>query len=219
MKKCGMVLTKLVLFLLVSLLVVCDIHTGMENGESAVSLRISAVAEGSAASPPDESGQDAVLQEQYDAAQAFFDAKEYEKAFEAFEALGGFSDSRARAGDSRRKWKAASYQKAIAFKAEQYNEAKAIFESLGDYEKSRSYLYDCTMAILRAGYQQGKELYAAGDYENAKALFESLGRFHDSPEQAQAAADMIQAQKQAEAELRLYETALALKEAGDLEEP
>jgi len=194
----------------------CLIGVGYDGSEGFT--RYVSVLRGRAASLPDEPGQDAVLQEQYDAALALYDAQEYEKAFEAFEALGEFSDSRARAAGSRRKWKAESYQEAMAFyKAEQFYEAREIFERLENYEKSRSYVRACTEEIQRMEYRQAKELYAAGDYDNAILLFESLGRYSDSREYAKAAADRIQEREQAEAELRLYETALALKEAGDLE--
>lgn len=217
MKQNRMVLTKLILFLLVSLIGIYSIYADTGNEESALSLRMIAVAK-AAASPSDMSDQEAILQEQYDAAQASFDAQEYEKALEAFEALGEFSDSSARAADSKRKWRAASYKEAMAlYDAEQYYQAKEIFESLEKYEKSRSYVYNCTMKILRMEYQQAKDLYADGDYESAKILFESFGSYHDSEERAQAADDMIKAQEQAAAELNSYETALVLKEAGDLE--
>lgn len=212
MQKNGMFFTKLILFLSVMLTAVCNVQIATH------SVQTYAIARAGAEVFSDESSQDAALQKQYDAAQALFDAREYEKAYEAFEALGGYSNSRARAADSQRKWKAASYKEAVSlFKTEQYKEAKEIFESLDGYEKSRSYVKDCTWRIMRIDYQQAKELYAAGDYENAKTIFESLGKWRDSPECAQAAADMLKAQKQAETELNFYKKALTLKEAGDLE--
>jgi tetratricopeptide (TPR) repeat protein len=211
MKKNGGALVKLLSSLLVLLIAVCNIQTGMGSEENAASLHFFTVAMASAVSSAD-------LQKQYDAAQALFDAKEYDKAFEAFDALGKFSDSRARAADSKRKWKAASYKEAMAlYENEKYDEAKEIFQTLGDYEKSRSYLYTCTMKSLRSKYQQAEEMFAAGDYQGAQTLFESLGKFHDSPKRAQAAADMIKAKEQAEADLNSYEKGLSLKEAGDLE--
>ncbi len=164
------------------------------------------------------SPEEAQLQAQYDAAQALFDAKEYEKALEAFEALGKFSDSASRAADSRRKWKAARYKEAVSlFNNEQFQEAKTIFDSLDTYEKSRSYAGKCATQISRAIYAQAKEAFAAEEYEKARNLFLSIGKFHDSPERAQAADDKLKALEQAAAELKLYEQGLALKEAGDLE--
>lgn len=164
------------------------------------------------------STEDEALVERYDAAQALFDAGDYWEAYEAFEALGDYSNSAARAADSKRKWKAARYKEAVAlYKDEQYYEAKEIFEALDGYEKSRSYVKDCTWRIARIEYQQAKALFDAGDYEGAKALFEACGTYSDSRERAQAAADQIAAREKAAAELELYQQGLALKEAGDLE--
>lgn len=155
---------------------------------------------------------------QYEAAQALFDAQEYEKAYEAFEALGDYEDSRARASISKKKWKAARYKEAEGlYRDRQYREAQAIFEALDDYEKSRSYVSDCTWRIAREDFLHGKELFAAGDYEGALAVFEALGGFSDSEERAQAAREQIEAQKQAAVEQECYDRAMALKEAGDLE--
>lgn len=155
---------------------------------------------------------------QYEAAQALFDAQEYEKAYEAFEALGDYEDSRARASISKKKWKAARYKEAEGlYRDRQYREAQAIFEALDNYEKSRSYVSDCTWRIAREDFLHGKELFAAGDYEGALAVFEALGGFSDSEERAQAAREQIEAQKQAAVEQECYDRAMALKEAGDLE--
>jgi len=218
MKKNRTILLKVVLGLLVSMTLVCNLHTGVEKEGGAGSLRFFSAAGASDASASDESDADAALQEQYNAAQALYDAQEYEKAYEAFEVLGKFSDSKARAADSKKKWKAAGYSEAVAlYKAEQYEEALAIFDSLGSYKESRSYLYKCKMKVLRSKYQRADELFDAGDYAGAQALFESLGTFHDSEDRAQEAAEMVQAQEQAAADLLSYQKALALKEAGDLE--
>lgn len=217
MKDNRLVSKRLILFLTVLMMAVGNVRIVAGCTGSTFFLTISA-AQASGLAPAGETSDDAALQEQYDAAGSLFDAGEYEKAYQAFEALGKFSDSRARAADSKRRWNAARYKEAVAlYKAEQYYDAKDIFEALGRYEKSRYYTKECTWRIARLEYQQAKELYAAGDYENAKLLFESLGKYHDSRERAQAAADMIQAQKQAEEERRYYDKALALKEAGDLE--
>lgn len=183
-------------------------------GEGALCVVSSAEAEAQVSAREE----DSALRERYDAAQALFDAQEYWEAYEAFEALGEYSDSAARAADSKKKWKAASYKEAVSlYKDGRYYEAKEIFEALDTYEKSRSYVKDCTWRIARIEYQQAKELFNAGDYEGAKALFEACGTYSDSKERAQAAADMIAAQEQAAAERRLYEEGLALKEKGDLE--
>ena len=218
MKKNNRVLTRLTLFLLVTLLPVGSLHINPKNGQNPLSVQLFATAKSVSVSSAEETDQDAALQTQYDAAQALFDAQEYEKAAEAFEALGKFSNSRARTAESKKKANAASYQKAMAFyKAEQYYEAKEIFEALGKYEKSRSYFTNCIVRIRRIEYQQAKEMHKAGDYENAQKLFESFGKYLDSPERAKAAADIIRAQEQAVVEAAAYKKALILKEAGDLE--
>ena len=207
MKKNGMLLTGLLLAAFLA-------AGGLEARQGAAPRLFFARA---AAASLEETGQDAALQARYDAAQALFDAQAYKQAYEAFEALGDFSDSRARAAASRRKWKAASYKEAKAlYEDGQYVQAKALFEALDDYEKSRSYVRECTWRIARDEYQQAKALYDAGDYEGAKALFEALGSFRDSAERAQVAGDRLEAQRQAAREQEWYEKGLALKEAGDL---
>lgn len=217
MKGNRLVPERLILFLTVLMMTVGNVHI-VAGCEGSAFFRMFSSARASDLARAGETSETDALQEQYDSAVSLFDAGEYEKAYEAFVALGKFSDSRARAADSKRRWNAARYQEAMAlYKAEQYYDAKDIFEALGRYQKSRYYVKECTWRIARLEYQQAKELYAAGDYENAKQLFESLGKYHDSRERAQAAADMIQAQKQAEEERKRYDRALALKEAGDLE--
>lgn len=211
MNKSGTVLKRLGVLLLAWLMAAGGMVTAPPRGEGAA-LRLFARAKAEdAASQADAAAQ-------YEAAQALFDAQEYEKAYEAFEALGDYEDSRTRASISKKKWKAARYKEAEAlYRDGQYREAQAIFEALDDYEKSRSYVRDCTWRIAREDYLHGKELFAAGDYAGALAVFEALGGFSDSEERAQAARELIEAQKQAAIEQEWYDKAMALKEAGDLE--
>lgn len=62
-----------------------------------------------------------------------------------------FPTARAKAGDSRRQWKAATYKEAVSlYSKKQYAEAKPLFEELGNYEKSKSYLGTCTTQVMRA---------------------------------------------------------------------
>ncbi len=212
------VLKKMALFFFALLFAASTFPVGREGEGPAVSLPIFAMARAAALATEDPASADAALQAQYDAAQALYDAAEYEKAYEAFRALGTFSDSRARASDSKKKWTAAIYKEAVTlFKAEEYAKAKPLFESLGSYKESRSYFYECNITLLRASYKEAKELFDAGDYPGAQAAFEALGGFRDSKERAQAAADQIKAQEQAKLDLTFYEKAVALKEAGDLE--
>ncbi len=150
-------------------------------------------------------------QAQYDAAQALYEAGDYEKAAEAFDALGAYLDSA-------RKWKEAQYRYAVSlYDAGEYEQAIAAFEPLGAYKESKSYRYESTMAFYRAQYQRAKELMEAEDYAAALAIFESLGTFNGSKDRAAEAAELLAAQQLAQAELGSYEKGVALKEQGDLQ--
>ena len=218
MKKAQRIFTRLMLTLLISLAASSSLPVMMENEKNTASPFFFAVAKGSESPSPTADADEALLQQQYDTAQALFDAQEYEKAAEIFESLDKFSDSRKRASDSKKKWRSTTYKEAQAlYNAEKYYDAKALFESLGTYERSRSFVSNCIVRIRRIEYQQAKEMYIAGDYENAQKLFESFGKYLDSPDRAKAAANAIQASELAALEETYYEKAIALKEAGDLE--
>ena len=162
-----------------------------------------------------ESTDDAALQTQYDAALALYEAGDYAGAYEAFSALDGFSDSRAKAGDSKRLWKTTTYKEALSlYNQKEYAQAKALFEELGNYEKSKSYLSNCVTQLQRGDYLRAKELYSNGEYAEAKALFESLGSFSDSRKRAQAADEKLQEQLKTEAEEHAYAKGLELEAAG-----
>ena len=166
-----------------------------------------------------EGTEDAALQAQYDAALQLYEAGDYAGAYEAFSALENFSDSRAKAGDSRRQWKAATYKEAVSlYSKKQYAEAKPLFEELGNYEKSNSYLSTCTTQVMRSDYLRAKELYSNGEYAEAKELFESLGSFSDSRKRAKAADEKLQEQLKLEAENQAYAKGLELEAAGQLAE-
>ena len=166
-----------------------------------------------------EGTEDAALQAQYDAALQLYEAGAYAGAYEAFSALEDFSDSRAKAGDSRRQWKAATYKEAVSlYSKKQYAEAKPLFEELGNYEKSKSYLSTCTTQVMRSDYLRAKELYSNGEYAEAKELFESLGSFSDSRKRAKAADEKLQEQLKLEAENQAYAKGLELEAAGKLAE-
>ena len=162
-----------------------------------------------------ESTDDAALQTQYDAALALYEAGDYAGAYEAFSALDGFSDSRAKAGDSKRLWKTTTYKEALSlYNQKEYAQAKALFEELGNYEKSKSYLSNCVTQLQRGDYLRAKELYSNGEYAEAKALFESLGSFSDSRKRAQAADEKLQEQLKTEAEEQAYAKGLELEANG-----
>lgn len=130
-----------------------------------------------------------------------------------------FPTARAKAGDSRRQWKAATYKEAVSlYSKKQYAEAKPLFEELGNYEKSKSYLGTCTTQVMRSDYLRAKELYSNGEYAEAKELFESLGSFSDSRKRAKAADEKLQEQLKLEAENQAYAKGLELEAAGKLAE-
>lgn len=211
MMKSRSVPARLAAFALATLIVAGGVRPAARQDGSAIAPRLFSAALG-------EAEQNADLQKRYDEAQAYFDAQDYQKALEAFEALGKYADSRARASESRKKWKAARYREAVdLYKAEEYQQAREIFIELDNYKESRRYATTCGRKVAQSKYDQAKELYKAGDYAGALALFESIGKFRDSPDRAQAAAERVREQEQAAAELRAYEKGLALKEAGDLE--
>lgn len=206
MNKRGRIPIRLLSLLLVSLLALGAADAGVP------ALWLVGIARGETAAESDD------LQKRYEDAQALFDAEDYEAAYNAFEALQDYDDSEARAADSKRKWKEASYNLALSlYKEEKYYEAREMFTALDTYEKSRSYVKSCTAKIQRIEYKLAKEMFNAGDYEGALALFESLGRYKDSRERAQNAQDEINVIRQAEAELVSYDEGLKLMEAGDLD--
>lgn len=155
-------------------------------------------------------------QARYDAAQALYEAEQYQEAYEAFAALEDYADSRERAADSQKKEKAARYKEAVAlYNDDRYDEAKAIFDSLGKYKKSASLADECEWRGNRLRYIQAEELFDAGDYQAALEMFEALGKFRKSQEYAQTIREQLAAQEQARQELESYQQGLALKEAGD----
>ncbi len=165
-----------------------------------------------------EASDDAALEEQYEAAQALFEAGDYEAAYEAFKALGKYSDSRNLADRSKKKWDDAQYHVALELqKAGSFQEAIAIYESLGDHRNSRKNIKECKTGIQRAEYKRAKELYNAGDYQAAKEAFEALDRFEDSRQYLKLAQEAIAAQEQAALELSYYEKGLELEASGDYE--
>lgn len=156
-------------------------------------------------------------QARYDAAEALYQAGQYQEAYEAFTALEDYADSRKRAADSQKKDKAARYSEATAlYKEQRYDEAKAIFDSLGKYKKSASMARECEWRGDRLRYIEAEELLDAGDYQGALEIFEALGKFRDSAARADAAREQLAIQEQAQRELESYQQGLSLKAAGDL---
>ena len=100
----------------------------------------------------------------YQAAKALLDGRQYDQAAEAFRALGGFSDSAAMV-------KEADYQKAKALRtAGEEERGLALLATLGDYSDSRSLLAQAQADIL----------FDAGDYPGAYAVYAALGESYQT---------------------------------------
>ncbi len=109
---------------------------------------------------------------QYRQAQALLDARDYEGAIAAFEALGGYWDSEERIAD-------VPYVKACDMRSDgNYSGAINLFRSLGDYRDSPAQLD----ATLQLQYDQAAAAAESGAYLDAILLFESLGDFSDAAE-------------------------------------
>ena len=156
---------------------------------------------------------EAALEEQYQAAMALYEAKDYKAAAEAFEALNGYSNSRAMAYDSKELQKRKDYLTAVdMYENGQYYEAREILKGLGDYQRSKHYLYYTEIKILDIEYQQAHDLYDAGEYAAAQELFASLNGYRDSKDQAKRAEAALLAEQQAAVELEWYNKALVFME-------
>lgn len=163
-----------------------------------------------------ETADEAALEEQYQAAMALYEAKDYLAAMEIFESLGDYSKSHAMAKDCKRLQKHEDYRSAVKmYQDGQYYEAREILETMGDYERTKHYLYYCELEILSIEYHQAKDMYEAGDYAAAQEMFESLGSYSDSKEQAKKAEAALLAQEQAAVELEWYNKGIAHLEAGE----
>ena len=123
----------------------------------------------------------------YQQAQALYQAGDYAAAAQAFDALGDYRDSSELAS-------ACHYAAAKAlFDAGEYTEASREFTLLGDYEDSAEMVSACQYALA-------EKLYEAGELLAAEASFRALGDYQDSPQRVLACR---------------YEQAVALLETGD----
>ncbi len=155
----------------------------------------------------------------YEAAMALYEAKDFEQAIAAFEALGSYENSRKMLSNSIWYWKEQRYYSALdLYRAENYAEARVLFEELGSFEESKSYLRKCDAAIQRQTYQQASTLYAEGQLEDARELFVSLGNYQKSESLIAEIDAIFAAQAQAAYEQECYEKAVALKAEGRLAE-
>ncbi len=132
---------------------------------------------------------------QYRQAQALLDARDYDAAIAAFEALGGYRDSAERIAD-------VPYVKACNMRSDgNYSGAVNLFRSLGDYRDSAAQLD----ATLQLQYDQAAAAVESGAYLDAILLFESLGDFSDAAERA-VEADYLYTKSLLDA--KQYETAI-----------
>ena len=130
----------------------------------------------------------------YAKAEALLAEGKYAEAITAFEALGDYKDSAAKAQEAQSALLAEeqarleqenldAYNQALAFmEAEQYEEAIAGFATLGDYRDSAEKIEECENAILDGQYNNAVSLMEAGKYEEAIVVFEEIASHKDSVE-------------------------------------
>lgn len=129
----------------------------------------------------------------YAAAKEMFNRGDYSGAYEAFGALGGYSDST----------DYVQYCYAMIFLNEKnYERAEEEFRVAGDF-------LDAPDKILECQYDNAKAAYSDGNYEKAIELFSVLGNYSDSASQL--------ANAKAEYDARRYEDALFKYYAGDID--
>ena len=155
----------------------------------------------------------------YEAAMALYNAKQYEQAVAAFEALGDYEDSQKMLSSSNRAWKKQRYNEGVAlYKAEKWAEAKAIFDSFESYEDSKKYSRDCANAIRRETYYRAGDLREAGQLEEARELYASLGSYQNCRERVEEIDGILAARKLHAYEQECYEKAVQLRAEGKLAE-
>lgn len=111
-------------------------------------------------------------------AKALIESGEYDKAVEAFEALGDY-------GDSKEQIKIARYKKAESLEASNNMEAAAaIFKDLGDYADSAS-------KYSSIEYRIAEDYYDSGEYLKAREILLLLGDYEDAQANADRCADNI----------------------------
>ncbi len=106
----------------------------------------------------------------YQNARQLMESGQYEKATEAFAAMGGFRDAGAQATESRYK------QAEVLAKKEDLdslNAALEIYTELGDYE-------DSALRAQQTMYRIGEAYYADKQYDQAADRFQTLGEYEDS---------------------------------------
>lgn len=134
----------------------------------------------------------------YDQAAAWQESGRYDEAIQAFEELGGYRDSLAKAQECR---SMKDYQAAVSLRqAGRFEEAIEAFTALGGYGDSAAQAEGCRADILARDYGRALALRQDGQYGEAVAALEALGDYADAETQI--------------AETR-YQWAAALNESGD----
>lgn len=110
----------------------------------------------------------------YNKAKSLYEAGRFEEAAAAFEAMGGYRDSKEMITEC-------AYSAADAlFTAEEYEEAAAAFEALGDHRDSAARVEACLIANRDKQYASALALYEAGEYEKAYPAFTALDGYLES---------------------------------------
>lgn len=114
----------------------------------------------------------------YAKAAAFYNAGEYEKAIEAFEAMRGYRDSEAKITECR-------YGAAEAlFDAGEYEAAAETFAALDGYRDSAARAEASEAAFREQRYAEAVALAEAGKYDEAYPIWMSLNGYRDSAQRA-----------------------------------
>ena len=122
----------------------------------------------------------------YEAAEALLADGHYIEAAEAFDALGAYKDSAARASQARDELYQSAVYALMALK--DYGEAAEKFESLGGYRDSGAKAKESRNGIL---YEAAAALLDEGDYDGALAGFEACGGFGDAKSQVHRLTDLL----------------------------
>lgn len=131
------------------------------------------------------------LADEYRMADELFSSGKYGEAATAYEALGDYMDSAAKAQTARAILSDINnYEKANKFLENgRYDDAYEAFKAMGDYEQAAE-------LMLEAHYRKAMDHIAENELEEAQALFMELGQYKDSAQQA-ASFDMLLIEEQA----------------------
>lgn len=139
----------------------------------------------------------------YDNAVKMMEAGQYEDAYKAFNALGGFSDSSVRMRQVN-----ANYYFSIGA----YDKVTEIYETLDS--KYQDHTED-----LKAVYKKAEDLLKEGKYQEASATFASLGKYSDAASRVNepyyVQAETLLAEKKYDAASNAFRTAGDYKDAAD----